>query len=112
MVEQVVGSGQRCAPSTSHVRRCSLPVPTELQVDAACQQQDVAAASAALAGTVALLAWRRRRGARVRRTLWLVGLANYFWGRWREGPGWPRADARAVRADANLAQIWAKDGSG
>jgi hypothetical protein len=25
---------------------------------------------------------------------------------------WPREDAHAVRADANLAQIWARDGSG
>jgi hypothetical protein len=51
-------------------------------------------------------------GGRVCRTLWLVGLAKYFWGRWREDPGWTREDARAVRANANLAQIWAKDGSG
>jgi hypothetical protein len=42
-----------------------------------------------------------------------VGLAKYFWGRWREGPGWPRADAggRARcpgrrKPTANLGQEW------
>jgi hypothetical protein len=114
MVEHVVGSGQECAPSTSPVRRCSLPVPAELQVDAACQRRDVAAASVAPAGTTALAGVTAEKGARVCRTLWLVGLTNYFWGSWREGPGGLeriREDTRAVRVDANLAQIWAKDGS-
>jgi hypothetical protein len=40
-----------------------------------------------------------------------TGISQLFLGRWREGPGWPREDARAVRADANSAQICAKDGS-
>jgi hypothetical protein len=90
MVEQVVGSGQRCAPSTSPVRRCSLPLSAVLQVDAACQRRDVAAASAALAAMATLAGVTAEKGARVWRRVWLVGLANYFWvagGRARGGLG-------------------------
>jgi hypothetical protein len=81
MVEQVVGSGQGCAPSTSHVRRCSLPMTAELQVHAACRRRDVVAASVAPAGTTALAGVATEKGERVYRTLWLLGLAKYFWGR-------------------------------
>jgi hypothetical protein len=88
-----VGSGQRCAPSTSPVHHCSLPVLAKLQVDAACQLRDVAATSVAPAGMAVLAGMAAEKEARVCRMLWLVGLANYFWGHWREGPGWPRTDA-------------------
>jgi hypothetical protein len=77
MVEQVVGSGQGCAPSTSPVRCCSLPVTAELQVDVTYQRQDVVAASAAPTGTTALAGVAAKKGGEGR-TLWLVGLANYF----------------------------------
>jgi hypothetical protein len=62
MVEQVVGSGQRCAPNTSHVRRCSLLVPAVLQVDAACQRRDVAAASMVPPATTALASVAAEKG--------------------------------------------------
>jgi hypothetical protein len=108
-----VGSGHRCAPSTSPVRRCSLPVPAELQVDTVCQRRDVAAASAAAAGTTALAGVAAEKEARVCRRLWLVELDNYFWGRWREGPRWPRADPRGHarcpgrrKPSPNLGQGW------
>jgi hypothetical protein len=107
MVEQVVGSGQQCAPSTSLVRGCSLPVPAELQIDAICQWRDVAAASVAPDGTTALAGVAAEKGVRVCRTLWLVGLAKYFWGHWREGPGWPRADAGG-HALSEPTQTWPK----
>jgi hypothetical protein len=115
MVEQVVGSGQRCAPSTSPVRRCSLPLSAVLQVDAACQRRDVAAASAALAAMATLAGVTAEKGARVWRRVWLVGLANYFWvagGRARGDLGRTGEDAPVVGADANLVQIYARDGSG
>jgi hypothetical protein len=39
------------------------------------------------------------------------GISQLSLGRWRKSPGWPREDARAVRTDANLVQIWTRDGS-
>jgi hypothetical protein len=54
MVEQV--------PSTSHVRRCSLPMPPELQVHAAYQRRDVVAASVAPAGTTVLAGVAAEKG--------------------------------------------------
>jgi hypothetical protein len=86
MVEQVVGSGQRCALSTSPVRRCSLPVPVELQVDAACQQRDVAAASAAPAGTTALAGVAaEKRGEGLQNAL-ASGIGQLFLGSLAGGP--------------------------
>jgi hypothetical protein len=78
MVKQVVGSGHGYALSISPVRRCSLPVLAELQVDAACQWRDVAAVSTASAGTTMLAGVAAEKGLRVCRMLWLVGLVNYF----------------------------------
>jgi hypothetical protein len=111
MVEQVVGSGQRYAPSTSHVCRCSRPMPAMLQVDAACQRRDVAAASAApptmtaFAGVAA-----EKEGDGLEKGL-ASGISQRFLCRWREGPRWPREDACAVRTDTNSIQIYIKNKS-
>jgi hypothetical protein len=100
MVEQVVGSWQRCAPSTSLVRRRSLPLPVVMQVDLACQRRDVAPASSAPAATTALAGVAVEKGARVWRRLLLVGLANYLCvvgGRTRGGVGRTRALSGATQ---------------
>jgi hypothetical protein len=115
MVEQVVGSGQRCAPSTSPVRRCSLPVSVVLQVEAACQQRDVVAASAAPAATMALAGVAAEKEARGLEKGLASGISQLFLGRWREGPGWPREDtggrARCLgqcKPGANFDQGWVR----
>jgi hypothetical protein len=86
MVEQVVGSGQGCALSTSHVRRCSLPVLAELQVHAACQWREVAAASATLAGTTALAGVTAEKGGEALNAL-ASGIGQVFLGSLAGGPG-------------------------
>jgi hypothetical protein len=115
MVEQVVSSGQRCAPSTSHVHRYSLSVPVVLQVDAACQQRDVVAASVALAATMAMAGVAAEKGARGLGKGLVGGISQLFLGRWREGPGWPREDtggrARYLgqcKPGANFGQGWVR----
>jgi hypothetical protein len=87
VVEQVVGSGQRCAPSTSPVRRCSLPVPAKLQVDAACQRRDVAAASAAPAGTTTLSGVAAEKVGEGLQNALASGIGQLFLGSLAEGPG-------------------------
>jgi hypothetical protein len=86
MVEQVVGSEQRCAPSTSPMRRCSLPVPAELQVDAACQRRDVAAASAALTGTTALAGMAAEKGGEGLQNALASEIGQLFMGSLAGGP--------------------------
>jgi hypothetical protein len=109
MVEQVVDSRQQCAPSTSPVHRCSLPVPAELQVDAACQWRDEAAASAASTGTAAVAGVAAKKGGKGLNAL-DSGIGQLFLGSLTGGR--TLEDARAVRANVNLVQIWANDGSG
>jgi hypothetical protein len=81
MVEQVVGSGQRCAPSTSPVRRCSLAVAAVLQVEAACQRRDMATASAAPAATTPLTGVAAEKGARGLEKDLASGIGQLFMGR-------------------------------
>jgi hypothetical protein len=78
MVEQVVGSGQGCGPSTSHVRRYSLPVPTELQVHAACQRREVTAASAAPASMTALAGVATEKGGEAVQNALASGIGQVF----------------------------------
>jgi hypothetical protein len=80
MVEQFVGSGQRCAPSTSPVRRCSVLVSAELQIDAACQRRDVAAASAAPAGTTAVAGVAAEKGSEGPQNALNSGIGQLFLG--------------------------------
>jgi hypothetical protein len=86
MVEHVVGSGQQCAPRTSPAHRCSLPVPTELQVHAACQRRDVAAASAAPAGTTALAGMAAEKGGEGLQNALASGIGQVFLGSLAGGP--------------------------
>jgi hypothetical protein len=81
MVKHAVGSGQRCAPSTSPVRRCSRPVPTVLQVDAACQRRDVLAASTAPAATTALAGVAAEKGGEGLEKGLASGIGQLFLGR-------------------------------
>jgi hypothetical protein len=79
-----------------------------LEVDAAGQRRDVAAASAAPTATTAQPGMVAEMGARLWRRKWLVGLAKAFsavGGRVRGGQGRTREDACTLRADANSAQI-------
>jgi hypothetical protein len=87
MVKQVVGSGQRCAPSTSPVCRCSWAVPAVLQVDAACQRRDVAAALAAPAATTALAGVAAEKGSEGLEKGLASGIGQLFLARWWEGLG-------------------------
>jgi hypothetical protein len=76
-----------------------------LRVDDAGRQQDMAAAPAApsvmtaLAGVAAEL-----RGNGLEKGL-VAGIGQLVLCCWWEGTGWPREDARAVRADANSAKF-------
>jgi hypothetical protein len=79
--EQVVGSGQGCAPSTSPVRHCSLPVSGERQVHVACQRRDVAAASAAPTGTTATASVAAEKGGEGPQNALASGIGQVFLGR-------------------------------
>jgi hypothetical protein len=114
MVEQVVGNGQGCAPSTSPVCRCSLPMPVELQVHAACQRRDVTAASAVPAGTTALASVAaEKEGEGLQNAFLASGIDQVFLGSLARGPGWPKADAEGrarcpgrYKLGPNLGQRW------
>jgi hypothetical protein len=80
MVKQFVGSGQRCAPSTSPVRRCSVLVPAELHVNAACLRRDVAAASTAPARTTAVADVAAERGGEGLQNALNSGIGQLFLG--------------------------------
>jgi hypothetical protein len=69
------------------VRRCSLPVSAKLQVDAACQRRDVAAASAAPAGTTVLAGVAAEKGGKGLQNALASGIGQLFLGSLAGGPG-------------------------
>jgi hypothetical protein len=68
------------------VRCCSLPMPVELQVDAACQRRDVAAASAAPAGMTALAGMAAEKGGEGLQNALASGIGQLFLGSPTGGP--------------------------
>jgi hypothetical protein len=76
-------------------------VPAVLQVGATCQRRDVAAASAAPPTTTTLAGVAAEKGGEGLEKGLASGIGQRFLCRWREGPRWPRENARAVRVDAN-----------
>jgi ferric-dicitrate binding protein FerR (iron transport regulator) len=69
------------------VRRCSLPVLAELQVHAACQRREVAAASATLAGMTALAGVTAEKGGEALQNALASGIGQVFLGSLAGGPG-------------------------
>jgi hypothetical protein len=97
------------------MRRCSLPMPAELQVHAACQWREVAAASVAPAGTTVLVGVAvEKRGEALQNTL-ASGIGQVFLGSLAGGPGVAlggRGRTRALSGPTQPAANLRQDGSG
>jgi hypothetical protein len=110
MVEQVMGRGELDAPSASPIRCCSRQVAAVLEVDAAGQRRDVAAATVASAGTMVLPGVAAEIGGeglkkRVARGRGLANELSIAGGRAQGSQERTREDARSVRTNAKLIQI-------